>query len=60
MKWVFLKPSTIFLATVLSRKMLQSSDPMYSYILLENMQFYNFDGNGSHSGEATNFTCILF
>ena len=58
--WVHGDPSTIFLATSFTWKMLESSDSMYSSIfMLENTWYYNFTWSGPNSQEIVNFDSIM-
>ena len=55
-KWVPGKPSTIFLATIFTQKMPESSGTMYcSILMLKNIWYYHFTWSESNSQEIVNF-----
>ena len=55
-KWFPRDPSTIFLVTTFTQKMSESSDSMYSSILiLENIWYHHFTYSGPNSQEIVNF-----
>ena len=54
-KWVSGDPSTIFLATIFTQKMTESSGPMYpSTLMLEDVWYYHFTWSGPNSQEIVN------
>ena len=59
-RWVPRVRSSIFLATTFTRKMLESSDSMYSsFFMLENIWRHHFTWSGPNSQEIVNFVPIV-
>ena len=58
-KWVLSDPSTIFLATNFTQKMLKSSGSMYSSIfLLENILYHHFTWSKPNSEKILKFVWV--
>ena len=58
-RWVPWDPSTIYLATNFIRKMPESSDSMYSSIVMLENIYYNFTKRGPNSQEIVTVVSIM-